>query len=346
MCASNHDQDADRPNPAAQLGKLIGGYPYTQMIYVAAELGIADLLNDGPATAEALAHRVGADSDALYRVLRGLTTLGVFAETDDRRFELTPTAELLRPGVPGSLRAYAIMSGADWNWRPYGGLLDSVKTGMTAFEHVFGNGIFDYLSGSDKASQVFNDVMTDFTAMVANPVMDAYDFSGLNTIVDVGGGHGSLLAAILNANPEARGVVFDLPSAAEGAMRVLDWEGVAERCEVVSGDFFRSVPAGADAYILKWTIHDWNDEMAVRILRSCREGMNDQSRVMLMEKKLPRGNEPSPYKIADIGMLVLTGGRERTEAEYRELLEMAGLRLTRTVPTETVISVIEAVPSR
>ena len=286
MSAQNDLQPPRQPSPSATLAQLIHGCASTQLLNVAARLGIADLLADGPKDAGALAAAAGAHPDSLRRVLRALATLGIFAERGDGTFALTGLSRLLRSGASGSLRASAIMYGEEWYWRPFGELLHSVLTGETAFDHVFGRSFFDYLGDHPKAAATFDDAMTSFTSDHAEAAMEAYDFSGLRNVVDVGGGHGSLLAAILKSNPSATGVLFDRPSVVAGAAAILEAEGVADRCGLVSGDMFESVPAGGDAYVLKWIIHDWDDAHAIAILKICREAIADDGRLLLIERVL------------------------------------------------------------
>ena len=320
------------------------GYASTQLLYVAAKLGIADLLADGPRDADALAAATGAHPDALRRVLRASATLGIFAERGDGTFALTGLSRLLQSDTSGSLRASAIMFGEEWCWKPYGELLRSVLTGETAFDHIFHKGFFDYLGDHPEAATVFDDAMTNFSRDHAKAVVEAYDFSGVRQVVDVGGGHGSLLAAILKTSPSATGVLFDQPSVVAGATGGLKSEGVADRCDLVSGDMFESVHAGGDAYVLKWIIHDWDDARAIAILKSCREAMADNGRVLLIERVLAPPGEVSQGTRGDVTMMALMGGRERTEADFRGLLEASGFRLTRVVPTAIELSVIEAHP--
>ena len=344
MTVHNYPKSPHQPSPAETLARLIHGCVSTQLVCVAARLGIADLLADGPKDAGALAEATGAHPDALRRVLRASATLGIFAERGDGTFALTDISRLLRSGASGSLRASAIMYGEEWYWRPFGELLHSVMTGETAFDHVFGKGFFDYLGHHPEAAATFDHAMTNFTRDHAEAVVKAYDFSGLRQVVDVGGGHGSLLAAILKSSPSATGVLFDQPSVVAGAPAVLEAEGVTDRCGLVSGDMFESVPAGGDAYVLKWIIHDWDDARAIAILKICREAIADDGRVLLIERVLAPPGEVSQGTRGDITMMALMGGRERTEAEFRGLLAASGLRLARVVPTTIELSVIEALP--
>jgi len=236
------------------------------------------------------------------------------------------------------------MNGEEWYWRPFGELMHGVVTGQTAFDHIFGKSFFDYLGDHLEAADAFDDAMTGFTQAHAEAAVEAYDFSGLRRVVDVAGGHGSLLAAILKSSPSATGVLFDQPSVIAGAPAVLETEGVADRCDLASGDMFESVPAGGDAYVLKWIIHDWDDARAINILTRCQEAIDDRGRILLIERVLAPLGEVSQGTRGDITMMALTGGRERTEAEFRRLLESSGFRLARVVATAIELSVIEAHP--
>lgn len=341
---SRDAQDATQllPPPVA-LMQMVTGYVISQAIYVAAKLGIADLLKDGPKSSDELAKVVGADARSLYRVLRSLSSVGVFAETSDKSFALTPLAELLRTDVPGSLHAMAVWMNEPFHWRVYEEMLESVKTGKLAFEHVFGMEPFPYFVENPEVAKIFDDAMTSFSIMTAPAVTAAYDFSSIKKLVDVAGGHGLLISSILKANPGVQGVLFDMPSVIEGAGRLIEEAGVADRCEKVAGDFFEAVTAGGDAYIMKHIIHDWDDERSLVILRNCHRAMTAGGKLLVVEVVIPPGNEPSFGKLMDIEMMLLPGGTERTEAEYRELFRAAGFELTRIVPTGSPVSVIEAV---
>jgi hypothetical protein len=335
-------------SPHAMLGQLLRGALVTQLIHVAARLRIADLLQAGPKSADDLAATVGVDAQALHRILRALAGLGIFAETDAGRFALTPLADPLRSDAPASLRGSAVLYGEPWWWQACGDLLYSVRTGQPAFDHVHGQPLFAYLDATADAAATFNDHQTSMTRQDAAAVVDAYDFTGCSTVVDVGGGHGALAAAILKGSPQTTVVLFDRPAVVEGATRRLRAEGVAERCSCVGGDFFESVPAGADTYVLKDIIHDWDDERAASILRQCRRGMTNSAatpRLLLVEKVIPPGNAPFAGKMTDITMLLVAGGRERTAEEYHALLAEAGFAVRRIVPTRSPASVIEAVPA-
>jgi hypothetical protein len=335
----------DALDPAVALRHMIMGFRVTQLIYVAAKLGIADHLRLGPQSVDALAGVSGAHPRALYRLLRALASIGIFAETDDGHFYLTPLAELLQTEVPGSLHALAILYGDDWYYRAYGTLLHSIMTGTSAFQHVHGQTFFEYLHEHPDAGGIFNQAMTAYSEQEIAAILGAYDFSGVSQVVDVGGGHSRLIAAILSANTQARGILFDRAPVVEGARDFMARLGLGTRCELIAGDFFHSVPAGGDLYILKSIIHDWDDEMAVAILRNCRAIMKRQARLVLVERVVAPGNGPSEAKLFDINMLMVLGGCERTEAEYKNLLGAAGFRMTDVIPTCSPLSLIKAVPA-
>ena len=277
--------------------------------------------------------------------MRALGGLGIFRANEQHQYELTILGRCLVSGSPGALRARAILNGEEW-YQAWGGLMDGVRTGKSPFESRFAKPFFEYLAGRANAAATFNEAMASSTEGAAAAVVKAYDFSRCRTIVDVGGGTGAFLSAILRATPQARGILFDQPSVAAAARQVLAHADVAGRCEVVGGDFLEAVPHGGDVYILSWIIHDWDDERSIAILANCRRAMARDSRLLLIEQVVPSGNEPSLSKLYDVHMLVLySGGRERTRDEYQDLLRAAGLRLTKILPTEVPRSVIEAVPA-
>lgn len=323
------------------LNKMIAGYCIPQAIYVAAELSIADLLAEGPRTAEELAEQTSAHSGALYRLLRALASVGIFAEDSPRRFALTPLAENLRSDIPDSQRAFAILNGAEM-YQAWSNLLHSVKTGEQAFDKQFGMPIFQYLTENPERGQVFDAAMTDVYGSETEPMIDAYDFSQFQTVVDIGGGNGLVLSAILNRHPALKGVLFDLPDVVERARPNIVGTGLSDRCSIVGGDFFASVAPGGDAYVMRHILHDWDDEEAVAILRNCREAMNPGGKVLVVETVIPPGNDANSGKWLDLMMLVI-GGRERTEEQYKLLFSEAGLILNRIVSTSVEISIIEGV---
>ena len=315
-----------------------------QGVYTATKLGIADALRDGPLTAESIADRVGANPDGVKRLLRALAGHGVFAELRDGRFSLTRLSESLRVDARSSARAMVLFWGDPLHWEHWGQLSYSVQTGRSAIEKMRGKPAFDWLPEVPELAAVFNDGMTSMSTMETPLVVAAYDFSRCDTVVDVGGGHGLLLGAILKAYPKSRGILFDFDSVIEGAPAVLQAAGVSERCEAIGGSFFESVPAGGDAYVLKHIIHDWDDDDALRILRNVREAMNPDAKLLLIELVIPDDDREHMSKLLDLEMLVALAGRERTEAEYAELLRRADLRHTRTVATAGPASIVEAVP--
>ena len=333
------------PPPPVRLLQLMNGYWITQSIAVAAELRIADRLADGPASADELAEQTGTDAPSLARLLRALAMIGVLSEQPGGRFGLTPVGTCLREDVPGSLNALARMRGSDWQWRAWRELGYSVRTGETALEHVYGKPLFEYFADHEDDGAVFNEAMISHASQMHTAVAGAYDFPAEGTVVDVGAGHGTLVAAILAVNPGLRAVVFDLPHVVPGARSRLDEQGLANRCEFAGGDFFEAVPAGADVYALSHIVHDWDDDRAVRLLSECRAAMRPDSRLAVCEMVVPAGPEPHFSKLLDLEMLVNTGGRERTLEEYERLYAAAGFELTRVVPTSTPVSVIEGRPA-
>jgi hypothetical protein len=318
---------------------LSTGYWKSQAIYVAAKLGIADLLQDGPKTSEDLARATATHAPSLYRLLRALASVGVFVEDGQGRFGLTPMAECLR-SVPGSQRSLMIMMGEE-HYRAWGELLYSIQTGQIAFDHVFGKPVFQFLSEHPEQAKIFDEAMVGVHGAETQAMLDVYDFAGIGTLVDIGGGNGSVLAAVLRKYPSLKGVLYDLPGVAGRAQEQVKQAGLANRCQTIGGSFFEKVPAGGDAYLMRHIIHDWNDDQCRQILGNCRQAMTPQARLLVVESVIPPGNEPFMGKFLDLTMLLIPGGKERTEAEYRTLFESAGFHLTRIVPTATEVSVIE-----
>lgn len=339
-------QNSSGMPPSAILMQMMRGAVVSQAIYVAAKLGIADLLNDGPKRSDELAQITATHAPSLYRVLRLLAALGVFAEIEKGRFGLTPLGECLQTRVPGSVRAWALMTETSGGLAPIENILYSVKTGEPAFDHLYGMGLFQYQAQHPEDDAGFNAAMTERTAAVATTVAAAYDFSGMHTVVDVGGGHGIFMVTILKAYPVLHGVVFDQPHVVAGARGLLEAAGVANRCEIMAGDFFATVPTGGDAYILSNILHDWNDKRAVTILMNCRQVMAENGRVLVVDGLISEDPRHSLLALTtDLAMLVITGGRERTEAEYGQLFATAGLRLTKVIPVLFPDCVIEGVPA-
>jgi orsellinic acid C2-O-methyltransferase len=331
--------------PQAVLYQLATAHYVSHALYLAAKLGIADLLKDGPRHAKELAAATTADAPSLARVLRLLVTAGVFEERDDGSFALTPMGECLRPDVPGSSRAMVLLFAGDRVQRAWQDLEYCVRTGQPVFRK---HGLDDPFKNPDRTPEEtanFDAAMADFTKLVAVAVAAAYDFAPLRTIVDVGGGNGALLIGILRAHAHLRGIVFDQPSAAARATQQIAEHGLADRCEAIGGDFFEEVPQGADAYVLKHVIHDWNDERAVAILKNCLRAMPAHGRLLIVEGIYPPRVDASLDARAaaanDVNMLVNTGGRQRSEAEFVALYAAAGFKLTRILPTLARVSIIE-----
>ena len=332
----------ENPSPPA-LFEMATAYWLSQAIYVAAKLGIADLLKDGPQSCVALAASTGADAASLFRLMRALSSVGIFSHVGRDCFALSRLAESLQTEVHGSLRAMVITIG-EIHYQACGNLLHSVQTGSPAFNSVFGASLFDYLQQNVDAADAFHQGMANVSSMLAYAVLMAYDFAGISSIVDIGGGQGKLLEKILQFRPDTRGTVFDTASTIERAKQQpsnIAWSG---RCSYVTGNFFTSVPQGADTYILCGVVHDWDDSRAITILRNCRRAMAGKGRLLIVEMVVPDTDAMSFSKLLDLNMLAMTGGRERTKAEFRSLLDAADYELTRIIPTMAPQSVIEAVP--
>jgi hypothetical protein len=334
-------QHPAEPPVEIALLQMVSGYWISQAIYVAARLGIADLLKEGDLSVEQLAQSSATHPETLYRLLRGLASVGIFAETTEKQFTLTPLAAALQSGK-GSLRAMALHLGEKPSWQAWGELLHSVQTGETAFVKAHGSEVFPYYNEHSESKEPFDKAMTEYSETVSEALTRTYDFSGFRRIVDVGGGHAGLLTSILKAYPESQGVVFDLPATIVGAQQRIAQEGLQKRCEVIGGNFFDAVPAGGDAYIMKSIIHDWDDERALIILKNIHRAMLAGGKLLLIETVVPGGNEPSFSKLGDLHMLVMTGGRERTKEEYEELLRQAGFQLKTNTATEILVDIIEA----
>jgi hypothetical protein len=278
-------------------------------------------------------------------VLRALASVGIFSEDEEGRFSLTPLAEPLRSDVPGSVRPFSVMQGSEWAWRSWGEIMHSVRTEEPAFELVFGMPLFDYYAANPEAGRVGAEGLTSRSESEDARIVSAYDFSRVKTVVDVGGGRGTLLASILTANPQARGILFEKPHVVALAQPLFQASELNDRCEFVAGNFFASVPVGGDVYLLKKVIHDWDDDEARSILSVCRAAIPDDIPLLLIELVIPLGNEPSFGKLLDLHMLVSPGGLERTQVEYRDLLASAGFNLERIIPTASPVSVMEALPA-
>lgn len=334
---------SDREDLAWPLIQLVQQGAMAQIACASAELGIADLLASGPKDVAELAQATQTHAPSLRRLLRTLVTLGLCAECEDGSFLLLPAGEALRSDAANSVRSWMLWFGKH-QWPVWGRLLHSVKTG----ERARSSGTFEYLECDPEAASCFNGAMIELTRIVANDVVHAYDFTGLERVLDVGGGRGTLLAAILDAYADLRGVLLELPHGIEGARSHLTDCGVSDRCDLVTGNFFEAIPSGADAYILKNVIHDWDDERAALILRNCRRATEPDAKLLLIERIMPLRLEPSPahraIAYADMAMLVGLGGRERTEEEFRLLLEAAGFGLCRVIAIAQEYRILEAAP--
>ena len=321
------------------------GLALHQAVFAAAELGVADVLTGGPRSVTELAIALNVHEPSLYRVLRLLASQGIFAELSPRSFSNTDASNALRTGVPGSMRSMARFRGTDFFYRPFGEILYSLQTGHPARSKVLGMDGWEYLRRNPEVAAIFDDAMTDFASVAAPAIATAYDFSQWDSIMDVGGGNGVLLAAILQAHPDLRGVLADRPHVLVRARERGFLAGKLQaRSSMQDCDFFSEVPAGCHAYLLKSVIHDWNDDDAHSILSNCRKATPSNGALLLIEWTLSDANAPSRAKFADVTMMLLTGGRERTIEEYRALLEGAGFRLNEVVPTAAELNVIEATP--
>ena len=315
-----------------RLRDLIGGYRLSQAVYVATRLGIPDLLADGPREVDELARATGSHAPSLRRLLSALVAADVLDKVGPRRFALTPVGFELCTGVPGSRRNSVLFLLNESHWQPWGHLLHTVRTGETAFDRVHGASLFDYLAAHPEEASLFNAGMLGNSPAHARLVAASYDFSRVRRVVDVGGGRGRLLAAILERHPHLHGILFDLPHVIGDARQLIDETGVGDRCTFVGGSFFESVPEGGDAYILRNIIHDWQDDKAVAILTTCRRAMAGDARLILVERYVPEDPREAPLVVhADLEMLVNVGGQERTTEDYAALLERSGLRFTQAV---------------
>jgi hypothetical protein len=332
------------PQPAAELARLVNGYRVSQAIYVAATLGIADLLADGPRTSDDLAAETGADGRSLYRLLRALASVGVFREEEGRRFALKGLGNGLRSDAPEGIAGWAAFVGRPPHWQAWGELLHSVRTGENAFRHVHGTDVWSYRAQRPEESAGFDRAMRALTNSANRALVDAYDFGRFEVVVDVGGGNGTLLAGLLAAYPELEGVLFDQPHVVAGANDVLSEAGVADRCRVIGGSFFDGIPEGGDAYVLKAIIHDWEDEESIAILRSCRAAVPNGGTLLVIERVIDRPNEDAATKFSDLNMLVSAGGLERTLDEFEALFAATGFRLVGATPTAAGFNVIEGRP--
>ncbi len=328
---------------AGRLLPMIWGIHISRCVYAVAELGIADLLAHGPRSSQELATTTGTHEPSLYRVLRVLAALGVFEEHQARQFRLTVVGERLRTGVTAGMRSWATFTEAVGGVRPFAHILETIRTGTPGRQIDSGVDLFEFLTDNPQAAAIFDAAMAERTAAYAPSVADTCDFSDIRTLTDLGGGTGTLLVEILRHNRHLSGVLFEIPTVAARAHAVLAATDLADRCTILAGDFFQSVPS-ADCYLLANVLHDWDDTRSIDILQNCRQAMPGAGRVLIVERLIPEdGNDPLPTLLSDINMLVLTGGRERTNAEYGALLQAAGLRLAQVVPVAFPYGIIEGV---
>lgn len=325
----------------------IAAYWQSQLIYLAAKLGIADALANGPLTVDEIAIRVDAHAPSLKRALRALASLGIFKSDAHGRYHLTRLAQTLRTDHPESLRDFALMLVDDYNWSAWGALEHAVRTGGNAFEHVHGAPAFEWMRLHPEKEKAFSASMASLSVLENAAVSRAYPFGKLRTVVDVGGAHGHLLVSILRSYVRVRGVLFDQPAVIDAALKAghVSAPDLSSRCEAVAGDFFESVPAGADAYVLKYILHDWDDERAIRILENCRRAMPPEGRVLVVDHAVTPGNRFDWGKLVDINMLVMMGSRERTRQEFAELFARAGLHLRRVIRTGCPLNILEGIPA-
>jgi O-methyltransferase len=339
----NDKRRGSQVSPLAAAHDLVTGRFAADIVGVAAELGLADQIQSGPKTAEEIAAAMGLYAPSLYRLLRALANFGVFIEQEDGRFGQTPISDTLRSDVPYSMRGMARMNFRPWTMRAWTELEHTVRTGTPAFEHAHGMQMFEYLTQHPEEMQIFVDAMRSFTVETGAAVSEAYDFSSIGTLADIGGSQGLVLSIILTKYPSLRGILFDLPIVIEGAPKFLKSRGVEHRVELRAGSFFESVPSGADAYLLKHILHDWSDADCVRILKTIQGAAKPGAKLLVVEAIVEDSSEPQFAKTLDIWMLAHLRGKERTRAEWQNLLSAGGFRLSRTIRTTSFASVIEAI---
>lgn len=332
----------DQISPQEAIMQMSGGFVISQCLFAAARLGIADLLKTGPQHCEELARATDTNSDALYRLLRALAGIGIFAETARKCFQLTPLAAFLQQDESGSLRNFILLR-AELYYDCWGNFMHSLLTGQSAFEYMHGMNLFQYLEQNPAADELFNRAMTEVSALDNAAIVAVVDFSSVEKLVDVGGGQGAFLATLLQHYPSLTGILFDRSQPIEKARHLLKREGILERCELVVGDFFTSVPAGGHTYVLKSILRDWDDQHAIKILQNCHQAMAGAGRLLVMDTVVSPDNASRRSNFFDLAMLVVHSGRSRTTEEYRQLLESARFKLTKITSTASETSVIEAV---
>lgn len=344
---SQHPRPSNTPPPAALImTQMVYGFWVSRCLQIMAELGIADTIGDVPKTAEELAEASGTHAPALRRMLRLLSGLGVLLKDEQtQRWSLTELGSMLRKDNPGSVYGSLRAHGHLLSWQAWGDLKSSLTTGQPSVEKFMGDSFFNYLSAHPEDAAIFNGSMAAYQTLNAPAVVNAYDFSAARTVMDVGGGTGTLMSHILRAHPPIRGAIYEMPHVAKEARERLASLGLKERCDIVDGDFFTSIPQGQDVYILSQILHDWDDEKSLRILSNIRQAMRPDSRLLVVETVLPGDNAMHFGNLYDMAMLVLVGGQERTEAEYTALVQKAGMKIARILPTTMPPSVIELVPA-
>jgi SAM-dependent methyltransferase len=348
--AGQSNERADQPPPSVVALNLATAYQGSQAVITATSLGIPDILSNRSMTSREVAEATGTQPHMMHRLLRALAAYDVIEDCGDGTFKLTAVGNSLRADVPGSVRPIVLLFGHDNFWQRFANLAECIKTGQNAYQILYGlPSTFAYLESHPELARVFDDAMSAVSAFTGPAVARAYDFAAIDRIVDVGGGHGRVLASILKEHPKLRGILFDLPRVIEGAPSFLARAGVADRCEVVGGDMFASVPAGGDVYMLSHVIHDWDDECSIKILQACRRAMSPGAKLVIVDRVMPgqiradlmaQGNA----RIDLVMMTGTTGGRERTATEFQTILDAAGLRLQRVIPTRTADSLVEAAP--
>jgi hypothetical protein len=337
-----HVSVAQQSDPVQQMIQMLAGFWVGKSLQVAASVRVADHVGDESSHAvEDLAAATGTHAPSLYRLMRALAASGVFVEASPGRFRHTPLSRMLRSDHPTTLRAFfeSVLGGG--HYTAWGALEHSVRTGETAFDHAHGMDVWAHFAAHPNEGRTFDRAMTDMSVLFNPAIVAGYDYSAVRTLVDVGGGHGALLASILKANPAARGVLFDQPHVIDGARQRFADEGLAQRAQTAAGSFFESVPAGGDAYLMKFILHDWDDARSTQILRNVHRAAGAGARLLVVDTVVPAGNEPSFSKLMDLNMLAMTGGRERTEAEFAALFEGAGFELVKVHPTECPLSIVE-----
>lgn len=344
MTAHDIRSSNQAPPPHAGILALLGGANIANSLSGLAQIGIPDLLESGPKSASDIAAQIGANADALYRLMRATACVGVLSEGADGKFSQTPLSAVLTRNARPSLRGLAMMLGREWHNRGWSRLESSVRSGMPVVNEMYGMPVFDYFSQNPAEAEIFDEAMTGLSMIDGPAVAEAYNFEGIRSLVDVAGGRGLLLATLLETNPHLRGTLYEMPHVLEGA-KTGALKPFLDRCALASGDMFASVPQGADAYIMKHIIHDWPDDKCVNILKACRQGVNPGGKLLVVDCVIHPGNEFSPAKFQDVQMMLFPSGRERTEVEFRELFAKAGWKLSRVIPTVAMDSVIEGVPA-